>query len=145
MDLRCLRNKGLSITLLIVTACGAEHSKLPEIGEPGAVVEPTQSSIQTNLFARSCQFGICHDAAMQGGLDLRRNNMRANTINVPSNKSELVRIKPGDADKSFLTKKLLGDLKPSEGTPMPYGDEARLPKETIDAVIEWINNGALEN
>lgn len=120
----------LAVTL---AACGAE----PE--EP---VAATQSDIQAKIFNQNCTLSGCHDATAEGGLDLRAANMRANTIDAPSEKSPLVRIAPGDPDNSFLVIKLENPTG-SQGDLMPLGGR-RLSEARIQSIRDWIAAGAPE-
>jgi hypothetical protein len=52
------------------------------------------------------------------------------------------RVIPGKPEESFLFQKITGTLQPDEGDPMPQTG-APLPPEQIEAVRQWILNGAL--
>lgn len=120
-------------------ACGSED----EADE--AKVQPTLASIQKNVFDKSCSSSSCHGESKQGGLDLRAGASYAALIDVEPDKAAakdagLVRVKPGDPDKSFLVVKL-GTVPSGMGARMPQGGRP-LDSATIQAIRDWIANGA---
>jgi hypothetical protein len=64
-----------------------------------------------------------------------------------------MRVVPGDPASSFLYKKLINDLGPKQGVPMPNasglvtggGGWTELPKDEIEMVRCWIQGGAKED
>lgn len=126
------------ITAFVLMACGSETTV--------EVPEPTLSDIQAKVFTPSCAISGCHNANAEGGLDLRAGQSYANLVSVPAQKSkeDLLRVKPGDANNSFLIRKL---VRPAggEGTLMPQGRPEGLDAEVIEAIKTWINNGAQNN
>jgi hypothetical protein len=77
-------------------------------------------------------------------MDLRDGNSFTSLVNVASlEQPSLMRVKPGDADNSYIVHKL-------EGTPgitgarMPFGGPF-LDQATIDQVRSWITSGAQNN
>jgi hypothetical protein len=68
-------------------------------------------------------------------------------VNVPTyTPGAGVRVKPGDPLNSFLYRKLINDLSPTEGSPMPKSGLAtgwnELPADQIEMVRCWILGGA---
>ncbi len=104
-------------------------------------VESKFSSIQANIFNKSCAVSGCHDSgSQQAGLDLSSGKAYGNLVNVPSSqKPNILRVKPGDAANSYLVMKLEG-ASGITGRRMPLGGS--LSTDQIDAIKQWINNGA---
>jgi len=112
-------------------------------------VQPTLSSIQQNVFAKSCNTSSCHNAfGHGGGLVLDSGKSFSNLVNAPSiNDSayarHLLRVNPGKPDSSFLLIKLRGP-RSDEGVPMP-NKGGSLSADQISAVRQWILDGAKNN
>ena len=135
-----------------LTACGAGNGEgLGVNGLPldpnnteeffDTAVQPTLNSIQEKVFGKIC--AECHvGAAAPEGLRLdSKENSFALMVSFVSNQDvEFARIEPGNADNSYLIKKLEGTA--FIPTQMPLGQPA-LSEETINAVRTWIQNGAL--
>ena len=100
----------------------------------------TLESIQANVFDPSCV--VCHSgAAAPLGLRLDAANSFIGLVAAPSRQDgSLLRVDPGDPDRSYLIQKLEGTA--SEGEQMPLGG-APIPQATIDFVRQWILDGAL--
>jgi hypothetical protein len=95
-----------------------------------------------DLFETSC--AGCHSPAggTQGGLDLQTDPYGA-VVDAPSTESPgSVLVAAGDPAASFLLTKLEGTQGPTEGQRMPLGSP--LPQATLDAVSQWIADGATE-
>ncbi len=110
------------------------------LGEAGNVpLAATLESIQVNVFDASCT--SCHaGAAAPLGLRLDAGNSFTNLVGVPSVQvGSLLRVEPGNPDRSYLIRKLEGTA--SEGGLMPLGGP-RIPQATIDFVRQWISDGA---
>ncbi|APF20845.1 hypothetical protein Calab_1045 [Caldithrix abyssi DSM 13497] len=102
-------------------------------------IKPTLSSIQTEVFNGYCV--SCHSgAAASGNLDLSPASAYSNLVNVPSSASSLMRVLPGNSDQSYLIKRLIGA--DGELIMPPAG---RLPQNFIEAVQQWIDEGAKNN
>ena len=108
-----------------------------------AGIQPTLESIQNNVFTPICSG--CHSGPTSGvlpsGMDLTEvtasfnNLVSIASLEVPA----LRRVNPGDPANSYLIQKLegthaVGDQMPSGGPP--------LPQNTIDAMRDWIQQGA---
>ena len=88
----------------------------------------------------------CHGAGNAGGMTLAAGAAYANLAGVPPSNGAalaagLLRVAPGDPDRSFLLRKLEGTLGPDEGQPMPRVG-SQLPPALIDLVRRWIAAGA---
>lgn len=127
----------LFVTLGIAVGCG---------GDEGGDVAATLSDIQAQIFTPSCAFGGCHDGSAgptQANLILTSGQSFAQLVNMPSEKSPMLRVVPGDAANSFLVKKLK-DPAGTEGLRMPSGSPA-LSAAKIAAIEKWITDGAANN
>ena len=130
---------------LVVGACapgsgeGLNVSGRP-LDESGDVpLAATLESIQVNVFDASCT--VCHaGAAAPLGLQLDAVNSFTNLVGVPSVQVvSLLRVDPGNPDRSYLIRKLEGTA--SQGERMPLGGPP-VPQATIDFVRQWISDGA---
>ncbi len=111
---------------------------------PGAELG-TFGVIARRIFAgRGCNVDACHGAALSGGLDLRSGAAYANLVGVAATGAPGARrVVAGRAADSFLSRKLRGQLAPSEGARMPLnGDQLSVLER--DLVDIWINGGAPE-
>jgi hypothetical protein len=105
------------------------------------------ASLQSRIFEKSCAFSGCHGAtnpaaglalvgeAAYDGLVARLATTAAASF---AGKKLVV---PGAPSTSFLIDKLIGQLGPGEGAPMPLG-RAALGAEQIEAIRKWILAGA---
>jgi len=145
-----------ALFISIVSACGAGSgegldgngvpvgSQTPPDGggggEPPTVA--TLEEIQDTIFTPICS--VCHTGALapQGlRLDSLENSF-AFLVNVSSEqRSELLRVDPGNADNSYLVNKIEGiDIVQAQ---MPLG-QAALSATQITLVRDWIDAGALQ-
>jgi hypothetical protein len=102
---------------------------------------PSFATIQRKILTPSCSTFSCHGAARAGGLTLG-DDAFANLVGVPPSNATaraagLERVAPGDPDRSFVLKKLTGQLTTGEGDPMPQVG-SRLPPASIDLIRRWI-------
>lgn len=102
--------------------------------------------IQSAVFERhGCTNALCHGEAASGGLDLRPGVSFERLIDVPSSASELVRVAPGEPERSLLWLKLAAKTYPDRYaaplSPMPLGGAA-LGEAEIEALRVWIQEGA---
>jgi hypothetical protein len=103
-------------------------------------------TLQRKIFTPSCSTFSCHGAAGAGGLTLSAGAAYANLVGVaPANPAArdagLLRVAPADPGRSFLLRKLEGQLTEGEGVPMPFVGSS-LPPASIDLVRRWIAAGA---
>ena len=134
---RCL----FAFCCTILLTAGCEHADPLDPNQ----IEPTLSSIQTNIFDLNCALSGCHAGPNpQLGLDLSAGQARANMVGVPSvQRGTVLRIAPGDPDASYLVWKIEGRPEIG-GQRMPRG-RAPLAQAQIDLVRQWIAAGALDN
>ncbi len=100
------------------------------------------SDVQQMVFNTSCAFSGCHGGGSQSaGLDLSEGNAYNALVNVPSSEQgDVLRVKPGNSDESYLYLKVIGDPSIS-GARMPRGGGA-LSQDLIDLLRSWIDGGA---
>jgi hypothetical protein len=137
--------------LVLIAGCAGNGNGLDENGNPvgtgngplPVAFPPTFTNIQTNVFNRVCI--ACHlGANAPQGLRLDGDNAYDFLVNVASTeKPELLRVRPGDPDNSYIIHKLEGGPN-IVGAQMPL-NLAPLPQETINAVRVWISEGAQRN
>jgi hypothetical protein len=127
-----------------LAACGTVKSPTepvdPGPGGPGAAF--SFSRIQAEIFSQSCAKSDCHDAATaQNGLILEAGRSYALLVNHPALGSSLLRVAPGDPERSYLIKKLRGDPDIT-GARMPFDGPPYLTPEQIEGIAGWILRGA---
>lgn len=130
------------LLVLIIAGCADSITEsTPSIDQENDNVElgTTFSEIQKNIFDQSCAFSGCHVSGSVNP-DLSGNS-HSKIVNVPSSTGMLL-IKPNDPDNSYLLKKIVGGS--INGSRMPL-NSSPLSQEKVDALIEWINNGAQNN
>ncbi len=107
----------------------------------------TFTSIQEAIFTgRGCSSGGCHSGSRPtGGMNLSAGNSFANTVGKPASSSALKRIEPGDANNSYLYRKVSAKTNPGSftisGSPMPFNRPA-LSAAQLAALAAWIDAGA---
>ncbi len=127
--------------------CAGNGKGLDQNGQPisaggtssGPITADFQS-IQDNVFTPICS--KCHiGASAPEGLQLDAAHSYNLLVGAPSNEQpNLLRVKPGDPDSSYMARKIEG-ASGIDGGQMPLG-EAPLAQTTIDAIRQWITNGA---
>lgn len=145
-----VRGVVLGVTLVCLGGCvagdgdGLDENGRP-IGEGGGNIPlgPTFDAIQANVFTPTCAISGCHaGAGAPEGLNLREGFSYALLVDVSSNQvPALLRVRPGDADNSYLVQKLEGTA--AGGRRMPLNGPPFLPQSTVDVIRQWINDGAL--
>ena len=142
----------LLLTLLI-TACGGGDSPTDpgnNDGNNGGDGNPTTPTVKPDpsfasdivpIFAREgCTAGGCHGSPVQAGLTLS-SGAYANLVNVASTQTGELRVIPGNANDSYLVKKLEG--RATVGTRMPQGGQ--MGATDLTNIKNWINQGAKNN
>jgi hypothetical protein len=112
-------------------------------------IEPTLTSIQANVFTPTCAFSSCHDDDLPASeLDLSSvSASEQNLIGIPSVEIPTrLRVERGDSRRSYLANKVNGiDMAPGTAQ-MPLNNEGEvLCQPKLDAIIDWIDNGAPTN
>jgi Bacterial Ig-like domain len=142
------RFKSCAALLLAAAAagCAGNGDGLNQNGQPlsdggtGGPITADFQSIQDNVFTPIC--AQCHiGASAPEGLQLDAGHSYNLLVGVPSSEQpNLLRVKPGDPDDSYMVHKIEG-APGIDGGQMPLG-ETPLPQATIDAIRQWITNGA---
>src|ERR1700722_4105012 len=142
------RHRSWAALLLLGCAagCAGNGQGLDQNGQPisaggssGPITADFQS-IQDNVFTPICS--KCHiGGGAPEGLQLDAAHSYNLLVGVPSaEQPALLRVKPGDPDNSYMVRKIEG-LNGITGGQMPLM-ETPLPQATIDAIRQWITNGA---
>jgi methionine-rich copper-binding protein CopC len=127
--------------------CAGNGQGLDQNGQPismgggsGGPVTADFQSIQNNVFTPICS--KCHiGGGAPEGLQLDAAHSYNLLVGVPSaEQPSLLRVKPSDPDSSYIVHKIEG-LPGITGGQMPLG-ETPLPQATIDAIRQWVTNGA---
>jgi hypothetical protein len=103
-------------------------------------ITPDLQSIEDNVFTPICS--KCHiGASAPEGLQLDAAHAYNALVGVPSVEvPSFLRVDPSNPDGSYMVLKIEG-APGIEGAQMPLG-ETPLPQATIDAIRQWITNGA---
>ena len=122
------------------------RDRLTFVCAPPRGATATFATLQRKIFTPGCSTLSCHGAANAGGMTLAAGAAYANLVGVPPSNGAalaagLLRVAPGDPDRSFLLRKLEGTLTPDEGLSMPRVGSP-LPPRFIDLVRRWIAAGA---
>lgn len=136
LDLRALGSDGQN-----PERRGAFVVEVPDTGGTGVSFA---TAVQP-IFTASCALAGCHSAgSAEAGLVLASGAALQNLVNVPSTQlPSLRRVLPGDADASYLVRKIRGDGGISGGR-MPL-NRPPLAAEQIATIVAWINQGAANN
>jgi methionine-rich copper-binding protein CopC len=135
------------MAVICSAGCAGNGEGLDQNGQPlssgGTSTGPITAdfqSIQDNVFTPICS--KCHiGASAPEGLQLDAEHSYNLLVGVPSEEQpSLLRVKPSDPDNSYMVHKIEG-LSGIDGGQMPLG-ETPLPQATIDAIRQWITNGA---
>lgn len=136
-----------ALLLTCAAGCAGNGKGLDQNGQPisagGGSTGPITAdfrSIQDNVFTPICS--KCHiGASAPQGLQLDAAHSYNLLVGVPSSEqSNLLRVKPGDPNSSYMVRKIEG-ASGITGGQMPLG-ETPLDQTTIDAIRQWITNGA---
>jgi len=136
---------------LALAACGGGDSPAgpdDDNGNPGGnpggdqpKADPSFSSDIVPIFTRlGCTAGGCHGAPVQAGLNLA-SSPYTNLVNVASTQTGELRVIPGNANDSYLVKKLEG--RASQGERMPVGGQ--IGTTDLANIKNWITQGAKNN
>jgi hypothetical protein len=109
----------------------------------GTTVDPyTFTEFQAEILTPTCAVSGCHTGGSPpAGLNLSAASAYANLVNVASSEvPSLDRVTPGNADDSYIIRKLEGAAG-IVGARMPFGGPY-LDQETIDRIRAWIDGGA---
>jgi len=120
------------LTLIALLACGDKDAD--------TALEPTFANVQATAFPSCGISSTCHTASGAAGLSLDEDVAYDELVGIESSAlaGEILVI-PGDADGSYLVKKL-EEAADIVGDPMP--PDAALDASAIALVREWIDAGA---
>jgi hypothetical protein len=147
MQIDRLRSWAALLLAGCAAGCAGNGQGLDQNGQPissgGGTSGPVTAdfqSIQDHVFTPICS--LCHiGASAPFGLQLDAPHSYNLLVGVPSAEQPgLLRVKPGDPNDSYMVHKIEG-LAGITGGRMPLG-ETPLPQATIDAIRQWITNGA---
>jgi hypothetical protein len=145
MQIDRLRSWAALLLVGCAAGCAGNGVGLDQNGQPigtggGGPISADFQSIQDNVFTPICS--QCHvGAGAPEGLQLDAAHSYNLLVGVPSNEQpSLLRVKPGDPNNSYMVHKIEGAAGIVGGR-MPLG-ETPLPQATIDAIRQWITNGA---
>jgi hypothetical protein len=148
MQLGRYSSYGLLAVVVGIVGCTGNGVGLDANGQPitagstasSGPITADLASIEANVFTPICS--KCHiGASAPEGLQLDAAHAYDFLVGVPSNEDpSLQRVNPGNPDASYMVLKIEG-APGIEGGQMPLG-ETPLPQATIDAIRQWITNGA---
>jgi hypothetical protein len=110
-----------------------------------AMAAPTFNEVERKIL-RGCTTASCHGPkGRAGGLELTYDRARKDLVGVPplneaARAAGLLRVAPGDPDRSFLLAKLTGPLAEGQGLPMPLVGPP-LSANRIAVLRRWIAAG----
>jgi len=110
---------------------------------PTDLYSGTFDRIVQEVFVPTCATSSCHDSESQaGGLTLLAGAAYSQLVGVLPSDADvalagLERVTPGDPDLSYLYRKLVPDLEPGWGVPMPAGQQP-IPPEQLELIRLWI-------
>lgn len=131
------------VLLLAAVACDGGGVRDPAFGMMST--SATLSSIQSTVFSPSCALTGCHAGPGPAReLDLSEGQSFRNLVGVSGSQlPSFLRVKPRDAENSYLFMKVSGDSR-IEGFRMPRGGPV-LGDAQLEAIAMWIENGAPNN
>lgn len=148
------KTRQLVLALMVTIGAAGCDESLTDFAGPTPDLQPTFTSIQTNIFETTDVAGrqacvACHTnvggSAPAGELVLLRNVSYSQLVNRASaGKPSLLRVRPGDPENSYLVHKLEGRAG-IVGLRMPYAGPPYLTDNQIAIVRRWIELGALND
>lgn len=144
----CIAGWLLTLTVLLLVGCeagsgdGLDSNGNPLGNSEAIPLADNLASIQANIFTPNCALSGCHSGASpaQGLLLSDGNSFRELLDQASSEASALNLIEPGDADSSYLVRKIEGTA--AVGLQMPRL-MTPLTVEKIAVIRSWIDKGAL--
>jgi hypothetical protein len=137
----------LGLLGVLAAACGGtvRSPTEPSPADPGAKAS-TFAQIQSGIFTPSCAKSGCHSsAAVSGGLVLAAGQSYGQIVGRPApEQPQLDLVRPGNAEASYLLKKVRGDPDISGGH-MPLDGPPFLSPSQIAGLATWIQAGAPNN
>lgn len=147
---RAIAPPALAALVALLTACGGGDGPTDPGGNGGSgggnsgptvKDDPSFSGDVVSIFSRNgCTAAGCHGSPGEAGLNLAASPYAA-LVNVPSTQTGEIRVIPGNANDSYLVKKLEG--RAAVGVRMPVGGQ--LSSVDLQNIKNWINQGAKNN
>lgn len=130
-----------SFIMFIIASCSDSIVSECDSNKQDIKIRSTFSSIQEEIFTKSCATAGCHGGNfVSGALNLEPQNAFEQLVGFQSiENSNKFRVEVNNSSNSFLIDKLEGN----GTTVMP--PSGKLPQFMIDSVKAWIDNGALNN
>lgn len=143
--LRSRAAAGLGVLLMGAAAsgCGGDGNG----SGPPVAQSATFERIQEQVFTTSCSSDSCHSSVGQAGTLVLEEGLAWDSLfnQPPANpiayNAGMMRVMPGDPQRSFLFHKLTNSLAAGEGASMPW-NSAPLDADTIEIIEAWITAGA---
>jgi hypothetical protein len=150
-----MRHRLLAVGLAAAAAIGSAacDEKLSTLAGPTPSLEPTFSSIQSQIFEASDSSGraaciTCHTSTGRtpaGGLDLSHAVAYDQLVNAAvRGKAGATRVVPGSPETSYLVAKLEGSSA-IVGRRMPFNGPPFLTAGQITIIRRWVETGAPRN
>jgi hypothetical protein len=139
----------LAIVIALSWACADFESTVdPTGGLPDVeIANPSFATDIQPIFDRRCAIGGCHTVlSRKGELVLQRGYAYDSIVNVPSFLApQYLRVESGNAVDSWLVRMIEADDNARlHFARMPLGGQPLTPNQ-IATIVNWIENGALEN
>ena len=134
--------QGVRVVVCLAVWCVAgcvQTAQAPQPDGAGVIFADVQS-----VFTRECV--MCHQPYdAKGELTLHPGGAWANVVNVTSSQMDMLLVKPGDPEQSYLYRKLTDTHTEAggNGEEMPF--DARLTATQLEIVRSWIEQGARNN
>jgi hypothetical protein len=132
------RGLGIAVAGIALAAC---DEKLSDLTGPTPNLQPTLSSIQSEIFSQRCTG--CHNGSgrfLPAVMNLTQGNAYASLVGVASiQRSNLQRVAPGDPANSYIVHKLEGTA--GIGAQMPFTGTPLTPGQML-VIRRWIELGA---
>ena len=149
--LAAMRVFGATLTTVVALswACADFESTVdPTGGLPDVeIANPSFATDIQPIFDRRCAIGGCHTVLSRNAeLVLQRGYAYDSIVNVPAFlMPAFLRVEPGNAADSWLVRMIEADDNArSHFARMPLGSQPLTPNQ-IATIVNWIENGALEN
>lgn len=146
-----VRFLGVALAAAVAAGACADFSSLedPAFGLPDVeVAQPSFAADVQPILTKRCVQGGCHTlGASQGGLALDPTVAYDQMVGVPAGSSggAFLRVEAGNAEDSWLVRRIEADPTPRNGLPrMPLAATPLTPNQ-IATIINWIEQGALRN
>lgn len=140
------RAPAIALALLLGGAACAPAPRVGERHDASEELTPTLSSIQEHVLTPSCATSACHSGNPPRGVPVSMDPGRSYSemVEVPALTAPLLLVNPYSPETSYLLLRINGGAAQAGigvATLMPLSAPA-LPPEQIEAIEQWIANGA---